>query len=104
MAEENGNEKELDGYLPGMKPKKIAAIIEAANAYEAAHKARMKLSAKEKQAGAALVDEMQTHGLTRYEYGDCIVDITETLKPVVRRTARDNGEESKPKKKVKAKA
>ncbi len=103
MSEENGNE--LDGYLPGMKPKKIPKIIEAANAYEREHKARIRQSKKEKHASAALVETMVEFGLTTYEFGDVIVNIADKKTPTVTRTARESSEEKAgAKKKAKVKA
>lgn len=103
MSDTNGDDKDLDGYLPGMKPRKIPKIIEAANAYEREHKARIRQSKKEKHAAQALVDVMIEHELTTYEFGDVIVNIADKKTPTVTRTARESAEE-KPRSKKKAAA
>lgn len=100
--EDNGEEKE-QGFFPEMAPHKIPSIHKAALAFEDVHKERIRLSKKEKEKRESLVEAMEEEGVTIYEYGDLRVDITEKKNPNVRRTARDNGETEKPKKKAKAK-
>ncbi len=52
--------------IPGTTPKAIAEIEQAAEAYVDIRDKRMKLTAKEVEAQAALVEAMQKHGLTAY--------------------------------------
>jgi hypothetical protein len=81
-------------YLEGMEPPSIPAIDSAADVYQEAKEARMKLSEEESEAKKALIAVMVEHQQTTYKTPDGIMvnlleDRTVTTK---RQQASPNGE------------
>ena len=78
MAKKFRIKAKMDGkpvYLPGMEPKKDAAIQEKAEVYAKFRDARMNAGRQEIEAGADLIDELKKKKIVAYEYGDLKLEL-----------------------------
>lgn len=83
-------------YIPGTEPPCFPEIDGAAENYYEAMQERVKLSKEEDEAKDNLIDKMKAHGLTRCEYDDKVVSITDKSNVKVKRkkTVESNGDTS----------
>lgn len=78
-------DKARQGHLPGLEPPSIKEIDEQAELYVEYRNERMEAQTKELAEQDVLLELMQKHGLTTYDYDGKIVSIDELRKVKVRK-------------------
>ena len=67
-------------HLPGMEPKKIPAVHNAALKYRDAVRPYKEASDKVKNAKALLIEKMHENNLKSYRFGNLVIELTEEEK------------------------
>jgi hypothetical protein len=86
--------KTKQSLIPGTEPPSIPELDALADQYVNLRDSRMELGRDEVNKRDLLATKMKEHGLTRYEYGDSVVEIKQAEKVKVRKSEFNEKESS----------